>query len=104
MLAINDGGSPEKNYQSHLLHLKELLALFPHQAAQRERITVLASDGPDPAPDLAVHEVELGDSPCERKPDAQSAAVSFYEPFGFVPEGDEFLDAGIPHRRMRLRL
>ena len=35
--------------------------------------------------------------------DAQSAAAAFYEPFGFAPEGEEFLDAGIPHRRMRLR-
>lgn len=33
--------------------------------------------------------------------DAQAYAVPFYERLGFVAEGEEFLDAGIPHRRMR---
>ncbi len=33
--------------------------------------------------------------------DAQTYAVPFYERAGFVAEGDEFLDAGIPHYRMR---
>lgn len=31
---------------------------------------------------------------------AQTYAVPFYERFGFVREGQEFLDAGIPHYRM----
>ena len=31
---------------------------------------------------------------------AQTNAVSFYQRFGFRPEGEEFLDAGIPHYRM----
>ncbi|MBL3599610.1 MAG: GNAT family N-acetyltransferase [gamma proteobacterium endosymbiont of Lamellibrachia anaximandri] len=31
---------------------------------------------------------------------AQSTALSFYAQHGFVAEGDEFMDAGIPHRRM----
>jgi predicted GNAT family N-acyltransferase len=34
--------------------------------------------------------------------DAQTQSVAFYERFGFAPEGPEFDDAGIPHRRMRL--
>jgi predicted GNAT family N-acyltransferase len=34
--------------------------------------------------------------------DAQTAALPFYERFGFTAEGEEFMDAGIPHRRMRL--
>lgn len=33
--------------------------------------------------------------------DAQTAAIPFYERFGFVPVGEDFMDAGIPHRRMR---
>jgi len=33
--------------------------------------------------------------------DAQTHAFNFYERLGFVAEGDEFDDAGIPHRRMR---
>jgi predicted GNAT family N-acyltransferase len=36
--------------------------------------------------------------------DAQTHAVSFYERLGFAAEGEEFFDAGIPHRRMRLKL
>lgn len=35
--------------------------------------------------------------------DAQTAALGFYEDFGFIAEGEEFLDAGIRHLRMRLR-
>jgi predicted GNAT family N-acyltransferase len=33
--------------------------------------------------------------------DAQLYAIPFYEKLGFLAEGGEFLDAGIPHRRMR---
>ncbi|MFI5609184.1 GNAT family N-acetyltransferase [Amycolatopsis sp. NPDC051903] len=33
--------------------------------------------------------------------DAQTYAQSLYARFGFVPEGDEFLDDGIPHITMR---
>lgn len=32
---------------------------------------------------------------------AQSHALGFYEKSGFVPEGDEFMEAGIPHFRMQ---
>ena len=35
---------------------------------------------------------------------AQTHALGFYEKFGFVAFGDEYLDVGIPHRSMRLRL
>jgi predicted GNAT family N-acyltransferase len=33
--------------------------------------------------------------------DAQTSALPFYEKLGFTAEGDEFLDCGIPHLRMR---
>jgi len=36
--------------------------------------------------------------------DAQTHAVGFYARRGFVSEGDSFLDCGIPHQTMRLRL
>jgi ElaA protein len=36
--------------------------------------------------------------------DSQTYVMAFYEALGFVAEGDEFLDANIPHYRMRLRL
>ena len=35
---------------------------------------------------------------------AQSYVVSFYERIGFVAYGEEFEDAGIPHRHMRREL
>lgn len=41
-----------------------------------------------------------GDAACELN--AQVSAVGFYERFGFRAEGEEFMDAGIPHRLMRL--
>ena len=41
---------------------------------------------------IGIHEVSLS---------AQLHALPFYERFGFVAEGDIFLDAGIEHRTMR---
>lgn len=35
---------------------------------------------------------------------AQTYAIPFYERFGYTVEGHEFIEAGIPHRRMRLVL
>ncbi len=35
--------------------------------------------------------------------EAQSGLVGYYNRFGFVEEGEEFLDTGVPHRRMRIR-
>jgi predicted GNAT family N-acyltransferase len=35
---------------------------------------------------------------------AQTYALDFYARMGFVVSGDEFIDAGIPHRRMILQL
>ncbi|WP_346797408.1 GNAT family N-acetyltransferase [Halomonas sp. Bachu 37] len=35
---------------------------------------------------------------------AQTHALAFYESLGFIAQGDEFLDAGIPHREMVLKL
>lgn len=36
--------------------------------------------------------------------DAQVQALPFYQRFGFVEEGEVFMDANIPHRKMRLKL
>lgn len=35
---------------------------------------------------------------------SQTTVIPFYERLGFIAEGPEFLDAGIPHRGMTLRL
>ena len=55
---INGGGSPNKNYQSHVLHVRELIELLASHGVPEERITVFSSDGADPAPDLAVRAPE----------------------------------------------
>jgi len=34
---------------------------------------------------------------------AQSHALGFYARYGFAVQGEEFMEAGIPHRRMQLR-
>ncbi len=47
------------------------------------------------ARERGLHEVVLN---------AQTHALGFYARRGFIAEGAEFQDAGIPHRRMRLRL
>ncbi len=36
--------------------------------------------------------------------DAQTHAVPFYEGFGFTKQGAEFMDAGLPHIKMKLKL
>ncbi|MDP2761000.1 MAG: GNAT family N-acetyltransferase [Sideroxyarcus sp.] len=36
--------------------------------------------------------------------DAQTHAVTFYEHFGFIKQGKEFMDAGLPHIKMKLEL
>jgi predicted GNAT family N-acyltransferase len=35
---------------------------------------------------------------------AQTHALAFYEKQGFIAEGEEFLEADMPHRLMRLTL
>ena len=60
VLAINGGGSASENYFSHLLHLRELVALLHSAGIPGDRITVLAGDGSDPTPDLVLREEGLG--------------------------------------------
>ncbi len=36
--------------------------------------------------------------------DAQVQAIPFYHIFGFAEQGEEFIDAGMPHRKMTLQL
>ncbi|HLK10502.1 MAG TPA: redoxin domain-containing protein [Candidatus Binatia bacterium] len=55
---MNGGADRARNYQSHLLHLQQMLALLRAAGVPPDHVTVLASDGPDPEADLAVREVE----------------------------------------------
>ncbi len=52
-LLINGGGRPNINYQSHLLHVRQLLALLEQAGVARDAITIFSSDGADPGADLA---------------------------------------------------
>ena len=36
--------------------------------------------------------------------DSQTYAIPFYRKFGFVEHGEEFTDAGLPHKKMELKL
>ena len=60
VLAINGGGSPRQNYQSHLGHLQGLVDILRASGVPEERITVLAGDGGDPGLDLMVGEAGVG--------------------------------------------
>jgi hypothetical protein len=56
VLAINGGGDRTDNFASHLEHLRQLVQLLSSTGIPRDHITVLSSDGDDPAPDLATRE------------------------------------------------
>ncbi|MFQ5514936.1 MAG: PDZ domain-containing protein [Myxococcota bacterium] len=55
---INGGARARINYQSHVLHLREMIAFLQAHGVPRRRIWVFSSDGRDPEPDLAVRDVQ----------------------------------------------
>lgn len=59
-LAINGGGSASMNFKSHLLHLQGMVDLLHAAGVPNDHITVLSSDGADPAPDLIDRIADLG--------------------------------------------
>ncbi len=62
VLAINGGGDKLDNFASHLGHLHQLVDLLAAAGIARDHIMVLASDGKDPAPDLATRESDPVDA------------------------------------------
>ncbi|MFO0757113.1 MAG: thioredoxin domain-containing protein [Byssovorax sp.] len=58
VLMVNGGGNPSINYQSHLVHLKDMRALLLASGVMPDQISILSGDGDDPAPDLATREVQ----------------------------------------------
>src|SRR5450759_5476843 len=58
VLASNGGGDRLENFASHLAHLRQLVELLAAAGIPRDHLTVLSSDGGDPAPDLATREPE----------------------------------------------
>ena len=57
-LLINGGGDRDNNFASHLSHLRQIVGLLERGRVARNHVTILASDGSNPAPDLAVAEPE----------------------------------------------
>jgi hypothetical protein len=57
-LLINGGGDRQRNFQSHLLHVRELIRLLERDGVATSDIVVFASDGNDPHPDLAVRDMQ----------------------------------------------
>jgi hypothetical protein len=56
VLAINGGGDRLDNFASHLSHLHQLVDVLTAGGVPKAHITVLASDGANPAADLATRE------------------------------------------------
>jgi len=57
-LLINGGGTPASNYQSHLMHVRMLVDILRESGVPERRVTILSGDGPDPAADVALREVQ----------------------------------------------
>jgi thiol-disulfide isomerase/thioredoxin len=55
-ILINGGHRHKSNYYSHLAHVRRLTKLLRAAGVEKQRITIMASDGPNPAADLAVRE------------------------------------------------
>lgn len=56
VVMINGGGAPFMNYQSHMLHVEDLLEILRSSGVDADSITIFSSDGSDPKADLAVRE------------------------------------------------
>ncbi|HYD47530.1 MAG TPA: PDZ domain-containing protein, partial [Terriglobales bacterium] len=55
-LLLNGGGSPAGNYQSHAIHIQQMLDLLRATGVAPQHITVFNSDGSDPGADQSVRE------------------------------------------------
>src|SRR5690606_7210293 len=55
---INGGGKPALNFQSHLTHVRSLVAFLESSGVPAEDITIFSGDGSDPAADLATRSAE----------------------------------------------
>ena len=58
VLVINGGGRPPQNFQSHLLHVRQLVEFLGAVGVRGEQVAIFSADGPDPAADLAVREAQ----------------------------------------------
>lgn len=54
---VNGGGRREVNYQSHLIHLKQIIELLRETRIDPAHIAIFSGDGPDPSADLATRDL-----------------------------------------------
>ncbi|MGE0058151.1 MAG: GNAT family N-acetyltransferase [Dehalococcoidia bacterium] len=83
-----------------------LLGEGPEHEAHIGRVAVLASQrrsGTGRAVMSALHDLARSLGYRGAALSAQSHAVGFYEGLGYVAQGDEYFEAGIPHREMHIR-
>ncbi len=57
-LVINGGGRPPQNFQSHLLHVRQLVDYLASVGVRPEQIALFNADGADPTADVAVREAQ----------------------------------------------
>jgi thiol-disulfide isomerase/thioredoxin len=60
-LLVNGGGSPARNYLSHLHHLQDMAAALRRRGIDADKIHVFSADGDDPKPDLSARSAEPAD-------------------------------------------
>jgi thiol-disulfide isomerase/thioredoxin len=56
VLLVSGGGNPWNNQAAHLEHVRVMRELALSAGIKPENVTIFASDGADPAPDLSVHD------------------------------------------------
>jgi predicted GNAT family N-acyltransferase len=94
---------PDDNAPLHDAIGTARMMLLPGKA-KAQRVAVLAARRRDGVGRALMDALEAEALRCERTVvvlGAQLTAVPFYEQLGYAPEGEVFLDAGIPHRTMK---
>ena len=107
---LDDADAAEDTF--HLLavdsngHLAGCARVFPTDTGSRFGRFVVAPEarGTGLGPEIVAACIEFTKQwPGDLVIDAQAGLKEYYSRFGFVAEGEEFLDTGIPHVVMRIR-
>lgn len=89
---INGGGERRGNYYSHLVHLRALLGVLERAGVPAANVSVFASDGEDPAPDLAIREL---------RPEGESWLLDGTRLAATIGEPLEYVNTELPGRTIR---
>jgi thiol-disulfide isomerase/thioredoxin len=91
-VVLNGGGDRAGNYFSHSVHVRSILAVLEAAQVPQENVTIFASDGEDPTPDLAVREL---------RPDGDTWILDGTGLDATVGEPIEYVDTDLQGRRAR---